>query len=392
MNRIPVRLRAAEPSDERLLWEWANDPAVRDAAFSGADIPYEDHARWFSAKLADPRSRIYIAIDPDDAPIGQVRVDTRDDRTAEIDFSVASPARGRGVGAALLRALPSMVEGAERVTLVGRVKRGNQASAAAFASAGFEKAPQDAMAAEDVLVFRLDVPPRATARYIAAVSRPWAEEALRERLGELPGEWSFAHDPTELSPERVSSIKPQIIFLLHWSWKVPDTIVAGYECIGFHMTDLPFGRGGSPLQNLIVRGFTETRLTAFSLAEGMDTGAIYAKMPLALHGRAEEIYGRASRLAVTMIEDILRRRPEPVPQSGEPTVFQRRRPAESVLPDGLSPDQLYDFIRMLDAPGYPLAFVDAAGYRLELSHAALHDGRVDARVTMTRLDSKESSR
>ena len=26
-----------------------------------------------------------------------------------------------------------------------------------------------------------------------------------------------------------------------------------YKCIIFHMTDLPFGRGGSPLQNLISR-------------------------------------------------------------------------------------------------------------------------------------------
>ncbi len=26
-----------------------------------------------------------------------------------------------------------------------------------------------------------------------------------------------------------------------------------FECVCFHMTDVPYGRGGSPLQNLIIR-------------------------------------------------------------------------------------------------------------------------------------------
>ena len=28
------------------------------------------------------------------------------------------------------------------------------------------------------------------------------------------------------------------------------------------MTDLPYGRGGSPLQNLIIRGFESTKISA----------------------------------------------------------------------------------------------------------------------------------
>ena len=43
------------------------------------------------------------------------------------------------------------------------------------------------------------------------------------------------------------------------------------------MTDLPFGRGGSPLQNLIVRGFEETMTSAIKVTKGIDTGDIYLK-------------------------------------------------------------------------------------------------------------------
>ena len=45
------------------------------------------------------------------------------------------------------------------------------------------------------------------------------------------------------------------------------------------MTDLPFGRGGSPLQNLIVRGYKSTKLTAIKVQSGIDTGDIYLKKP-----------------------------------------------------------------------------------------------------------------
>ena len=46
---------------------------------------------------------------------------------------------------------------------------------------------------------------------------------------------------------------PKYIFFPHWSKKVDTKIVNNYECVCFHETDLPYGRGGSPIQNLILR-------------------------------------------------------------------------------------------------------------------------------------------
>ena len=50
------------------------------------------------------------------------------------------------------------------------------------------------------------------------------------------------------------------IFFIHWSWLIPKEIYENYECIVFHMTDLPFGRGGSPLQNLIEKRICKTKI------------------------------------------------------------------------------------------------------------------------------------
>ena len=63
--------------------------------------------------------------------------------------------------------------------------------------------------------------------------------------------------------------------------------------------------------------------------------------------------------------------------------FRRRKPEESQIAELDSLDQLHDFIRMLDAEGYPRAFLSHAGYRFEFSRSALYDGRIVADVNIT---------
>jgi methionyl-tRNA formyltransferase len=150
------------------------------------------------------------------------------------------------------------------------------------------------------------------------------------------------------------------------------------------MTDVPFGRGGSPLQNLIARGIRETRLTALRMTAEVDAGPVYRKEILPLSGAAHEIYARAADLSLKMIEWIVREEPPSVPQSGAPTYFARRTPAESVLPNASSLEAVYDHIRMLDAEGYPPAFIEHGEWRMEFSNGMLREDCVEARVCITR--------
>jgi methionyl-tRNA formyltransferase len=220
--------------------------------------------------------------------------------------------------------------------------------------------------------------------YLVLGCKPWSRRIFDEVLAKLPGRWHFAATPADLTVGGVDELSPRYIFFLHWSWKVPDEIVGGYECVCFHMTDVPFGRGGSPLQNLIVRGFRKTRLTALRMSPEFDAGPVYLKGTLSLHGGAEEIYLRAARLSAGMIQSIIQREPRPVPQRGAAVNFKRRKPEESAVGAPSSLEGLYDFIRMLDAEGYPRAFLEHSGYRFEFSRAALYDGRIVADVQITR--------
>ena len=148
------------------------------------------------------------------------------------------------------------------------------------------------------------------------------------------------------------------------------------------MSDLPYGRGGSPLQNLIVSGYYETKLTALRMVEELDAGPVYTKRPLQLTGRAEDIYQRAGELSWEIIRWIVREEPTPKSQKGEISLFKRRRPSQSVLPKNGEMQGIYDHIRMLDAPTYPMAFIVHGNYRLELHHAKLESDRIEAQVVI----------
>ena len=62
-----------------------------------------------------------------------------------------------------------------------------------------------------------------------------------------------------------------------------------------------------------------------------------------------------------MIVEIVIQDPEPIAQTGEPVFFKRREPQESDLSALSDLRKIYDLIRMLDAEGYPRAFVETAG-------------------------------
>jgi len=219
--------------------------------------------------------------------------------------------------------------------------------------------------------------------YIVAGTKSWNRRVYQEVIQHYPGEWLFIDNKDELTTRRVTEHNPRYIFFLHWSWIVPEEIFQNYECVCFHMADVPYGRGGSPLQNLIVRGHRQTKLSALRMVEELDAGPVYLKEDLSLEGSAEEIYIRTTRLSARMIKELITHEPQPVPQSGEPIIFIRRKPAESEIPALDSAATLHDFIRMLDAEGYPCAFIEHKGFRYEFHQTALCDEQVKANVTIT---------
>lgn len=213
--------------------------------------------------------------------------------------------------------------------------------------------------------------------------KPWDVACADELDAMMDDDVIFISEKELVTEENLKNIQPHYVFFLHWSHYIPASVYENFVCVVFHMTDLPFGRGGSPLQNLIERGIYKTQLSALRCVKELDAGDVFLKRELSLFGSAEEIYIRSTKLAKDMIVEIIETRPIPQKQEGIPVVFRRRSPEQSDMQGLQSLEKVFDWIRMLDAEGYPHAFLETPYLRLSFRRAALRDGYIEADVKIS---------
>ncbi len=176
----------------------------------------------------------------------------------------------------------------------------------------------------------------------------------------------FITTKKKLTLKNVHKISPNLIFFPHWSFLVDKKILENYECVGFHSSPLPYGRGGSPIQNMVLRGHKKTKVCCFKLSPKLDEGKIYFDNNLSLSGTANEIFDRLYILIIKMIKKFLKKKYTPILQSGRVYHFKRRTKKDSLLEKNLNLLKLYDKIRILDynQKNFPKAFIRHGKFKI----------------------------
>lgn len=212
--------------------------------------------------------------------------------------------------------------------------------------------------------------------FILLTEKKW-HDSLFENLSRLDNfNWIRISQKSDFNLEVLDAINPEIIFIPHWSYIIPDNIFEKYTCIVFHMTDLPYGRGGSPLQNLICNGFEKSKISAIKVVKELDAGDVYLKKTLSLHGTAQEIFLRTVPIIEQMIGEIIGNAVLPESQKGQIVIFKRRKKEDGNILKLETLKQVYDYIRMLDCEGYPNAYLEIENFRLEFSRASFKDDHI----------------
>jgi methionyl-tRNA formyltransferase len=216
--------------------------------------------------------------------------------------------------------------------------------------------------------------------YVLLSAKSWHDSLFSSLQKTINASWIRIKENDEFTYENLIKLNPKKIFIPHWSEIIPSDIYNNFNCVVFHMTDLPFGRGGSPLQNLIEKGYKETVISAIKIEAGLDTGDVYLKHPLSLEGTATDIFKRAADVIEKMIEKIIETNPIPKKQEGEVIVFKRRKPEQSNIENLETINQVYDFIRMLDCEGYPHAYLETKYFKIEFNKASYNNETINANV------------
>lgn len=160
-------------------------------------------------------------------------------------------------------------------------------------------------------------------------------------------------------------IDADLVLFIGWSWIIPDSFTDSHLCLGIHPSDLPLYRGGSPLQNQIINGVDETKVTLITLSNKLDAGEIWLKEDLSLSGDSmDDIFHNIEQSSIKLLNQFFNEYPNIQPETQDITqgsYFKRRKPEASKLSlddiGNMSLMELYNFIRCLTDP-YPNAYLE----------------------------------
>lgn len=124
---------------------------------------------------------------------------------------------------------------------------------------------------------------------IIVSNKEWHRKYVKEIATRTNKDVIYIDNKECITYDYLHTLQPEWVFFPHWSYIIPAEVYVNMNCVIFHMTDLPFGRGGSPLQNLIARGIYETKLSALKCTAQLDAGDIYIKQ-LYLYGERQRKY------------------------------------------------------------------------------------------------------
>ena len=148
------------------------------------------------------------------------------------------------------------------------------------------------------------------------------------------------------------------------------------DCLGFHMSDLPEGKGRSPQIYTILFNTRNVCSCLFRLTSTADDGQIISKhcVPNSSHYKLEDIFDITFSLAHKCLEDLLNFKPYLLSKEDRlisPTTYQRRYPKDSEIYYSSSFEEVMLLVRAQREP-YPLPFISLNQSKLTLIDFTCH--------------------
>ena len=170
-----------------------------------------------------------------------------------------------------------------------------------------------------------------------------------------------------------------VLFILSYQRVVPPPTLALHKNnLVVHASDLPQGKGWSPMPWQIVEGRNDIVFTLFEAAAGVDAGPYYDKQCLHLNGTElfDEWKTLQSQMVVNMIRSFLAAYPHTVPreQKGQESFYRKRTREDDKLDVQKPLADLFDHVRICDPEHYP-AWFEYRGRKFKLSISPLQGSR-----------------
>ena len=183
---------------------------------------------------------------------------------------------------------------------------------------------------------------------------PYIEE-LKEEIKELGHKVKVIHDYKKIT-------SGDLLFLLSCEKILPVSYMKmNKHNLVIHESDLPKGKGWSPLTWQVLEGKNIIPITLFEAVESVDSGDIYLQEFIHLDGSEllEEIKHKQGLYTKKLILEFIKRYPniQGKPQQGKESFYPKRSPKDSQLDINKTIKEQFNLLRVVDNERYPAYFI-----------------------------------
>lgn len=350
-----LKARLARVDDETLFLRWANVRPDRENSLVSDSFDQRYCIELFHKCLRDLECcRLYVVETEDGLPIGSVRFYLCEKKW-EIDYSIDAVARCNELGRALLKsAIYNFRASMSGILFLGRIN---------ITIHPFSNVVERIELKSDNHVGRGGL-----SIAICSDSNSWINSFIPELLLSwlLDGHFVvWGHSANEL-PEG------DICFYLSYGRIVDSTTRSRFKNnLVVHESDLPKGRGWSPMTWLILSGESRIPVTLLEAVDQVDAGPIYLQdwielMNHELSTEWRQLQAKATvRLCMSFVSEYPTILNKARIQEGEASLYPRRRPIDSEIDPHKSIAEQFNLLRVVDNKSYP-AFFNLMGNRFVL--------------------------
>jgi methionyl-tRNA formyltransferase len=156
----------------------------------------------------------------------------------------------------------------------------------------------------------------------------------------------------------------------------PDVLSRNQRNLVVHESDLPKGRGFSPLTWQILEGAKRIPVCLLEAGSELDAGPVVYRDSVSFEGHEliGEMRQKLGKMTVALCRRFLAEASPPsgTSQSGDATIYVRRRPADSQLDPKRSIAEQFDLLRVVDNERYP-AWFEHRGKRYKIAIEKMPD-------------------
>lgn len=166
---------------------------------------------------------------------------------------------------------------------------------------------------------------------------------------------------SELFFNHIEILNFDVVFILSYH-KIIDRkfLKQNRHNIIIHASNLPQGKGWSPLFHQIIEGKNEITFSLFEADEKIDNGDIYLQKILKLNGLElyEELRKKQAQLTIDMCLDFLKLYPnmQAKRQQGQESFYPKRSPEDSELDINKSLKEQFNLLRIVNNEEFPAFF------------------------------------